>query len=644
MPITPRFALSQTNDDLIVTIYVPHVRVSTETVQITLDGCSLHFASPPYLLHLNFEPFSFHPHDQPAATYEPTIENGIIELKCKKETPQDWPDLDLVGKWMPRKSSHNPTWLQQVIASETNESVNDTADNVTERLAAFQPCGYGFLRMFYDVYADLVREGLGKEMLMQPWEQVNLIQDRLDGSCETVYTERRTGRLEQELEAFSAERYLQDLDVEDDYIYQCAVSMDTHWRQANASQQDCNAAGIPMSPIFFDNGQSCSSSNGNDKAVESAQSDTIVAPFFTSDELLQLSTLPYPLLPSDITVDQQSRSICVLLDILFAYMYDYLTTMGDPTVESAWTVSTISASLSCLEDWEDEETINEASIVERKSLDSGQSKNSSRLDGSLNEPLQTVVASCIRRSLIYPYLRNLSFSVHVWKQVVDLIRYGRLRSVIRSLLQVHSVLEKSELYYLCNKVWINPILAWVQGQPMLVEGLLDSAVTAIEDAIRDENELKGMIGLNLERIEQDTAGSEEDDSSSDEEDDEEEDEDEDDSSSDENEDDGENEDSCKSDCNDNSLPTQIENQSTPTPNTVAKAATIVSTELLDLEGPTAALSRLVISDDTESCPSFTKATETSTMRTQLTSDGLVTNNAPIKLIEEIKTDMAENAD
>lgn len=38
-----------------------------------------------------------------------------------------------------------------------------------------------------------------------------------------------------------------------------------------------------------------------------------------------------------------------LADILFAYAYDHRTTGGDPSVESAWTVATLSPLLSWLE-------------------------------------------------------------------------------------------------------------------------------------------------------------------------------------------------------------------------------------------------------------------------------------------------------
>ncbi len=38
-----------------------------------------------------------------------------------------------------------------------------------------------------------------------------------------------------------------------------------------------------------------------------------------------------------------------LVDLVFAYAYDHRTTLGEPSVESAWTVARLSATLSWLE-------------------------------------------------------------------------------------------------------------------------------------------------------------------------------------------------------------------------------------------------------------------------------------------------------
>jgi len=162
--------------------------------------------------------------------------------------------------------------------------------------------------------------------------------------------------------------------------------------------------------------------------------------FFMEDEQLQLSTIPYPILPK---LPRHDRLVAGMVDILFAYAYDHLLTDGDPTVESAWTVATLSASLSCLDDWLDDVVDDESQLI------------------------SLVVISSIRRVLVYPYLRNLEFACHVWHQVAQILENG-IRCVIRCLLQTRQILERSELFYLGNKVWLDPYLAWVQKEPILL--------------------------------------------------------------------------------------------------------------------------------------------------------------------------------
>ena len=148
MPITPQFQLSQTLTHVELSIRVPHVRVTTESIQVVVDDDqTVHFSSSPYLLRLQFAPHQFHATAAEAcATYQPTIENGTIVLLLKKETPGNWENLDLLGKWaQPAKTRAGAKWLQQVIpdgdesAIQRNENDEQMVDSMSSRN------GYGFL-------------------------------------------------------------------------------------------------------------------------------------------------------------------------------------------------------------------------------------------------------------------------------------------------------------------------------------------------------------------------------------------------------------------------------------------------------------------------------------------------------------------
>jgi len=289
--------------------------------------------------------------------------------------------------------------------------------------------GYGFARLYQGVFTDLVRDGLAQEML----EGHNAV--------ELDVPERRSERLQTESDKFCIDRYLEDLEVEDDYLYQCAMAMQPHWTLPPPQQQDQQHS-------------------------------------FSQQERLQLQSIPYPLLPPECLSSTIHDKLLVLglIDLLFAYVYDHLLTDGDPTVESAWTVSTLSASLSWMDDWLDDET----KVVDPAAV-------------------RSVVHSSLRRALVYPYLRNFDFAVHCMRQVVQILQRG-LRSVIRCLLQLRGILDKSELHYLGNKLFVDPYLAWLQQNPSLVE--FDNLAVAVERCLAvGSGVLKDALDLDLIRIE-----------------------------------------------------------------------------------------------------------------------------------------------
>lgn len=467
MPITPHFHLSQTDTHVELRIRVPHVRVTAESIQVVVDchddnneeDSTVHFSSPPYLLVLQFAPYKFHATAAEAcARYEPTVDQGTVFLSLRKETAGvTWSNLDLLGQWTKpqNRTAGGARWLQQVVVAnvedankammrdemEEEEEEEEEPDESTTAAATIQHDeGYGFLRRFHGIYTDLTRDGLAKEMLEIPWttsiDDNNTPSSRLlalavdddDDDTLTVHHRRREMRLEMENDKFDVDRYWQDFDIVEDYVYQCAMSFPVHWAK-NGNVDNPNALAAQLSNLSL------------------KQSQTQQSSFFTEQERLQLVSIPYPLLDKSINDDQARCLVAGLVDLLFAYVYDHMTTSGDPTVESAWTVSTLSATLACLEDWLDDKS-------------------------EATKPLLMAVGhSCLRRSLIYPYLRNFEFGCHCWKQVQQILDKG-MRCVIRCLLQLRSILDHSELYYLGNKLWLDPYLAWLQRDAERVEALL----------------------------------------------------------------------------------------------------------------------------------------------------------------------------
>jgi SHQ1 protein len=122
----------------------------------------------------------------------------------------------------------------------------------------------------------------------------------------------------------------------------------------------------------------------------------------------------------------------------------------------------------------------------------------------------SVMQSTIRRSLIYPYIRNFSFSIYIWEQVVSIIQntnYDSIRVIIRCLLQVRNILNYSDLYYLGNKLYIDPYLIWIQkysDTTYLQNQFLIPMAHCIQQHLHSETQLQALkhsLDLNLLQIE-----------------------------------------------------------------------------------------------------------------------------------------------
>jgi SHQ1 protein len=398
---------------------------------------------------------------------------------------------------------------------------------------------YGFDRMFAHIYDDLQRENsILTQMLECPWpsnttsitttkhhctadthivptlsstsrqthKNVKIIDTDHDDdnlhcvSVTSIQRQRRQQRKEiYENPKFNAERYIQDIDIEEchDFIYEHAMTTIPHWRKP-----------LPPSPS--------ATTDTYDHIIANPPNND----YFTTSERQLLMSIPYPLLDdvsilqppplpnlemttatsirngkNDIMPYRRQWSLGMgLIDVLYAYVYDHLTTVDhEPTVESAWTISTLSTSLSWLHDWlEDDDDDDDPHRI------------------SLEEMVQSVVQSSVRRSLIYPYIRNFSFSIYIWEQVVLILQNttpDSIRIIMRCLLQVRNILNFSDIYYFGNKLYIDPYLIWIQkyrNTNYLQHELLFPIAQCIHQHINNETsiqQLKHGLDLNLLQIE-----------------------------------------------------------------------------------------------------------------------------------------------
>ena len=460
MPLTPRFELSQTPSEVIVTIFVPTVRVTNIEVVLEEEDSTFHFHASPYLLKLHFSPFKFAEDGNIPAEYDPSQQTVHVRLAKSQPADAEWPNLQLTARLLQPKEIPKQ-WLHSV---QTNNNAEDPeVDHGTPNSQIdTRSSGYGFGGMFQNIFTDYCRGGLAHEMLQLPDPEA------------TSSNERTRQRADRENADFDENRYMQDFYIEEDYLYPMVMEFHPFWEQGNVSEI-------------------------RNETVESPDEQDLVAHFqemqlhtdinttntFSSDDRLSLATIPYPLIPKRLLdLSETSTLWAGLLDLLLAFVYDHLTTMGDPSVESAWTITTLSASLSWLD--------------------------------PPKEPREAIRV-VTRRMLIYPYWRNWDFCRHVWKQTLVLLEAG-LYAVVKALLMTRGILEKSESYYVGNKLFLDPYLYWIQQ--MDGAELPKRLLTSLSDVLKHSDDIKQEIALPLLEIERKLendlkSSSEEDESSSD---------------------------------------------------------------------------------------------------------------------------------
>nr|CAD2137280.1 unnamed protein product [Meloidogyne enterolobii] len=120
-----------------------------------------------------------------------------------------------------------------------------------------------------------------------------------------------------------------------------------------------------------------------------------------------------------------------LVDIIFGFAYDFRTTLGEHSVESGWTISKLSPSLTFLVQWSN---------------------------------IQEAISSTIRHSLVLPMIRNWELSLKVMQDVGTIIENGR-SSILHVLLTCRRIFNKSggEFRYLLNQLFIDDLCLWIQS-------------------------------------------------------------------------------------------------------------------------------------------------------------------------------------
>jgi len=424
MSLVPQFDLTQTDSQIHVAIFVPAARLSG--IEVALEGSALHCYARPYLLKLNFSPEAFDDAEQGnvSAKFDPDAQ--VLRISLLKANPgTEWKDLDMIGKLIaPTKAPCQ--WLHAV----THDLPGSASAEVVETSTLAITNGYGFRNAFHGLFSDFVRGSLAQEMLHLPDPEGSSSSDRL------------RSRLARETSDFNLDRFLADQNLKEDHLYVLVLDFKPRWERNRTRSAEL----VEQKMHDLTLNESTSTTKDKDE----------VGTRITKEEKLKLSSIPYPLLPQSEKDDFQELC-CGLLDLLVPYVYDHTVNLGEASVESSWTISTLSCSLS----W-------------------------------LNPPkdMHETVISLTRRMLIYPYWRNVEFSLRIWRSTLCLLEQGAV-PMIKSLLDIRNILDKSESYYLGNKLFVDPYLHWLQ----LGTKTFDTTAYTLEKILRDYQGIVSSLDL-----------------------------------------------------------------------------------------------------------------------------------------------------
>ncbi|KAJ1802015.1 hypothetical protein LPJ75_006316, partial [Coemansia sp. RSA 2598] len=178
---------------------------------------------------------------------------------------------------------------------------------------------------------------------------------------------------------------------------------------------------------------------------------------FTDSEKKTMMDLPRK---SHIISDRQAVYLG-MVDILFSYCLDHRINYGEPTVESAWAIGAVSATFSNLEQF---------------------------------STLHSVLISCFRRGLAYPLYRNWELCEKALEDVYVILKLGR-RAVLKALLEIKSIFDKHDIYYIYSKIYIDDYCVWVQT----LAG--DKAIRSLAHKVHHFEVDKDDIGWHLDALE-----------------------------------------------------------------------------------------------------------------------------------------------
>ncbi|RWS09579.1 protein SHQ1-like protein [Dinothrombium tinctorium] len=396
--ITPAFSVAQDFGFLYVHIKAPFAKIGD--TEIDFFEKQFRFFSKPYFLRLSL-PANVVQNGNETVTWDADSNTFCVKLP-KLNEGEHFEDLDMITKLLTVSDDMKmKTFLAPKVEVSDSCEKNDCECDEEEYDWHFEQKQwtesdqlslngekYGFANNYTGVFA---RFG----------EELHSLVDIRDPEKKTIL-ERRAERIATETAQFSDDHYLADLYEQQELILNL-ISFRPFWEK-----EKCNDE-------------------------------------FTEDEVFRLKNLP----KKQFMIDRNTKYhlLLGLVDILFAFAFETRVTEEEFNVESGWTITKLSSTLSWFE---------------------------------IHDSLKDAVIASLRRSLCYPLYRNWDLSIKVLNDVATIIDRGK-RVVLKCFLHIHKILNESgDSRYIFNDLYITDYCVWLQAVKAATFESLAAALKRVE--------------------------------------------------------------------------------------------------------------------------------------------------------------------
>lgn len=368
--ITPKFELNQDENFILIRVEAPYSRVSD--AEVFVDEKVFKFYSKPYILNLHLQGCIVDD-EHSSCVYD--SDKGEYSIKISKQVPGEYfEDLCLLTKFLsPTEQKLKTTPCIEVITGENSEVSDDEEEELdwlfAEESDTLTLTGYGvgFANQKFDAHAKLM-------------EEVDLVQVNNPEKLSRI--ERKMLREAHEDDKFDPHHYLADL-FENDSIEEFVKLVPPWCKQ-------------PYTEEFL-------------------ESEKFALKNFANKEYL-------------IEKNDLQEVYLGLIDILYGCAYNWRFTEGEANVESAWTIKTLSSTLSWFDHCSD---------------------------------LPSKLRSCYRRALVFPLFRSWTLAETCHRDVVAILSHGK-KCILKRLLETYAIFNECDPNYVINDLFIKDYCIWIQ--------------------------------------------------------------------------------------------------------------------------------------------------------------------------------------